>query len=169
MELGGLLMIHGVEQNQASITVLKLRSAPRLMFSPVVSSAQLCLKPSTGAAVTLIMLLQPNGRTQRLEKSLSVRETSFSSLRAMNDELLHPSLSTQNFDLDGEATTSLSYYTITSTFELCMNDLSKTRQREESLEQGGFQSALGTKTVDYLEPSRVEEELEEGEDRNVQI
>lgn len=123
-------MIHGVEQNQASITVLKLRSAPRLMFSPVVSSAQLCLKPSTGAAVTLITLLQPNGRTQRLEeKSVSVRETSFSSLRAMNDELLHPSLSTQNFNLDGEATTSLSYYTTASTFELCMNDLSKTQQR----------------------------------------
>lgn len=40
---------------------------------------------------------------------------------------------------------------------------------EESLEQGGFQSALDTKPVGYLEPSCVEEELEEGEDRNVQI
>lgn len=57
----------------------------RLLFYPAVSSAQLCLKTGTGTALTLITLLQPNGRTQRLEeKSISVREMSFSSLCVMN-------------------------------------------------------------------------------------
>lgn len=37
------------------------------------------------------------------------------------------------------------------------------------MEQSGIPDALDTKTVDYLEPSCVEEELEEGEDGNVQI
>lgn len=39
----------------------------------------------------------------------------------------------------------------------------------ESLEPGAWQSVWDTEIVDYLEPSCVEEELEEGEDGNVQI
>lgn len=39
----------------------------------------------------------------------------------------------------------------------------------ESLEPGGLQSVWDTKIVDYLEPSCVEEELEESKDGDIQI
>lgn len=39
----------------------------------------------------------------------------------------------------------------------------------DSLEGRGLLQCLGTEVVDYLEPSCVEEELEEGEDGNVQV
>lgn len=39
----------------------------------------------------------------------------------------------------------------------------------DSLKGRGLLQCLGTEVVDYLEPSCVEEELEEGEDGNVQV